>query len=94
MPQGRVGARTMMHMGLRQRFLDGKASINLGVLDPFDLWNSSFETRDPTHVQIGRSEFSMRRAMIAFSYAFGDQPDSERNRRQGEEETVAEPGIR
>lgn len=93
-PQGHVGARTMMHMGLRQRFLDGKASLNLSVLDPFDLWNASFETRDPSHIQIGRSEYSMRRATISFSYAFGKPPESERNRQQGEEETIAEPVIR
>lgn len=93
-PQGRIGSRTMMHMGLRQRFLDGKASINLSVRDPFDLWSSNFETRDPSHIQIGRSDFSMRQASISFSYAFGDQPDSDRNRQQGEEEAIAEPVIR
>lgn len=93
-PQGRIGSRTMMHMGLRQRFLDGKGSINIGIVDPFDLWNSQFETRDPTHVQIGRSEFSMRRATIGISWAFGRQPDSERNRQNQEDDAGPEPGIR
>ncbi len=94
-PQGRIGARTMMHMGLRQRFFDGRGSINVSVMDPFDLWSSNFETRDPSHVQIGRSDFSMRRATIGISWAFGRQPDSERTRRGAEEEeSVPEPGIR
>ncbi|HEU5208443.1 MAG TPA: TonB-dependent receptor [Longimicrobiales bacterium] len=93
-PQGRIGARTMMHMGLRQRFFDGKGSINVSVMDPFDLWNSEFVTRDPTHVQIGRSEFSMRRATIGISWAFGRQPESERNRQMEEEDVAPEPVIR
>lgn len=93
-PQGRIGARTMMHMGLRQRFMDGKGSIHVSVMDPFDLWTSSFETRDPSHEQIGRSDFSMRRATISLSWAFGRQLDSERNRRNEEEEAVPDPGIR
>ena len=93
-PQGRIGSRTMMHVGLRQRFLDGKGSINISVMDPFNLWSSEFETRDPTHVQIGRSEFSMRRATIGISWAFGRQPDSDRNRQMQEDEDVPEQILR
>lgn len=93
-PQGRIGSRTMMHVGLRQRFLDGKGSINISVMDPFNLWSSEFETRDPTHVQIGRSEFSMRRATIGISWAFGRQPDSDRNRQMQEEEDIPEQILR
>lgn len=93
-PQGRIGARTMMHVGLRQRFFDGKGSLNIGVVDPFDMWSSEFETRDPTHIQIGRSDRSMRRATIGLSWAFGKQPDSERNRQMQEEDVAPEPGIR
>lgn len=77
--QGRVGSRLMTHVGIRQRLLDGRASVRVALVDPLDLYEQSFETRDPTHLQVGRSDRSVRSARISFSYAFG--PDGDRLRR-------------
>jgi Outer membrane protein beta-barrel family len=70
-PQGRRSERFMTHLGFRQRLMDGRASINLTVSDPFDLYDSTFQSRDLTYQQIGRSEEQMRAATISFSWSFG-----------------------
>ena len=92
LPQGRISSRMMTHFGVRQQLLDDRASIRVSIVDPFDLFSSTFETRDPTHVQIGRSDFSMRSVRVSVSWAFG----SERDRRDPTEEPEEpmEDGIR
>jgi hypothetical protein len=83
-PQGRRSARFMTHLGARQRLLDGRASINITVTDPFDLYNSTFETQDLSYLQIGRSEQRMRAATVSFSYSFGGlRNDDDRNDDRG-----------
>ena len=82
-PQGRISSSLMTHVGIRQQFLRDRATLNLMVTDPFDLYRSSFTTRDPSHVQIGRSRWSARSATLSVSYSFGRPP---RDRRNGEEE--------
>ncbi|MGH7483353.1 MAG: TonB-dependent receptor domain-containing protein [Longimicrobiales bacterium] len=89
-PQGRISSRVMTHLGIRQSFLDDRASVNIAVMDPFDLFDSTFETRDPTHTQIGRSDFSMRSAYISFSYSFGRPPE---DARQGGDQEMADEGV-
>jgi hypothetical protein len=89
-PQGRVSSSLMTHVGIRQTFLKDRATLNLMVTDPFNLYRSSFETRDPTHIQIGRSRFSARAAVLSFSYSFGSPP---RDRRNGDEEEQAEEQV-
>lgn len=91
-PQGRISSSLMTHFGLRQTLWRGRATLNLMVTDPFDLYRSSFTTRDPSHVQIGRSRWSARAATLSFSYSFG-RPPSDRGR-PGEEEEEAEQTIR
>lgn len=90
-PQGRVSSRIMTHVGLRQRFWDDRASLNLAITDPFDWFDTSFETRDPTHVQVGSSDYSMRSVRLSFSYSFGRPPE---DARRPAEEMEPEPEIR
>ncbi|HEX2206778.1 MAG TPA: TonB-dependent receptor [Longimicrobium sp.] len=89
-PQGRISSSLMTHVGIRQSFLKDRATVNLMVTDPFNLYRSSFETRDPTHIQIGRSRWSARSAVLSFSYSFGSPP---RDRRNGEEEEQPEEQV-
>ncbi len=93
-PQGRISSRLMTHVGLRQQFMQDKASLNLMVTDPFDLSRSSFETSDRTHIQTGRSSWRARSAVLSFSYAFGRPPRDARSRGGEEQETDEAPGIR
>jgi hypothetical protein len=80
--QGRVSSSFSLNFGLRKQLWNRKATLNLMTTDPFDLYRSSFETRDPTHVQIGRSRFSQRRAVLTFSYNFGG-PKSQGQQNRG-----------
>jgi hypothetical protein len=91
-PQGRISSSLMTHVGLRQTFLKDRATVNLMVTDPFNLYRSSFETHDPTHIQIGRSRFSARSAVLSFSYSFGSPPKERRS--NDDEEQQDEQVIR
>ena len=88
--QGRVSSSLMTHVGLRQQLGD-RGTLNLMVTDPFDLYRSSFESRDPTFVQIGRSRFRARAAIVSFSYSFG-RPPRIREREREEQPDEQQPG--
>jgi hypothetical protein len=91
--QGRVSSSLMTHVGLRQQ-LGERGTLNLMVTDPFDLFRQSFESRDPTFVQIGRSRFSARAAVLSFSYSFGRPPrvrERERDEQPEEQDEIPAP---
>jgi hypothetical protein len=92
--QGHISSSFMMNFGLRQQLLGKKATLNLMTTDPFDLYRSSFETSDPTHVQIGRSRFSRRRAVLTLSYSFGRLPKGQSQSNPQREQEPPAPGIR
>jgi hypothetical protein len=92
-PQGRISSSLMTHVGIRQQLLNDRVTINLMVTDPFDLYRSSFTTRDPSHIQIGRSRWSARAAVLSASYSFG-RPPRGRDGRSGEDEQPEESVIR
>lgn len=77
-PQGRISTTVMSTLGLRQQLWNNKASINLMMMDPFDVYRYSFETRDRTHVQTATTRPSFRRATLSFTYNFGKPPQSQR----------------
>lgn len=90
--QGRMSSTVMSHVGLRQQLFDERASLQLSVMDPFDVWRQDFTTRDPTFLQIGRSRWSARTATISFSWAFGRPPRQQRGRQTQPEEGDEVPG--
>jgi hypothetical protein len=69
--QGRISSRIQSDLSLRQQLLGGKASLSLTIRDPFELSGSTFENRDPTFLQIGRSDVTRRSVAMSFSYNFG-----------------------
>lgn len=73
MPQGRSDGRFSTDFGFRYRLFDRRASLRMSFEDPLGLQESSFETRDPTHVQIGRSTETTRSIRLSLSYTFGGQ---------------------
>jgi hypothetical protein len=94
MPQGRMGSMVMSSIGARQQLLGEKAWVNLSVMDPFDLWRYSFETRDRTHVQTSRSSWGMRSATLSFTYSFGRPPQqARRSQTEAVPQGQPEPGI-
>jgi ferric enterobactin receptor len=84
-PQGRISPMVFSTAGARLRLWDGRGSINVSVVDPFELQRFTFTTRDGTHVQTGSSTFSARRATMGVSYSFGRPPESNRRTRATEE---------
>lgn len=76
--QGRSPARAMTHVAMRKQLFDGRASLNVRIQDPFDLYSTTFVTRDPTNVQTGGSDRSMRELSLSMSYNF-----SSMDRRRG-----------
>lgn len=95
-PQGRISPMVFSTLGVRQQLWGRRGSLNLSVFDPFELQRFTFTTRDRTHVQIGSSTFSARRATLGLSYNFGRPPQSNRRRstrEEGEQESQI-PRIR
>lgn len=84
-PQGRISSMVFSTLGVRQQLWDGRGSVSLSVVDPFQLQRFTFTTRDGTHVQTGSSTFSARRATVGISYSFGRPPQSSRRRSTPEE---------
>ncbi|CAN5626811.1 TonB-dependent receptor [soil metagenome] len=70
-PQGFVSSSIMTQFGVRARVLDRRASLNLSVRDPFNLYDRTFESRDPSHVELRSSGRDSRAAVISVSYTLG-----------------------
>jgi outer membrane receptor protein involved in Fe transport len=83
MAQGRVGSRVDSSIGLRQRLLEGRLSVSLTAQDPFDISRSTFESRDPTFVQLGRSQVTRRSVRLSAAYNFGAMGADGRGSRGG-----------
>jgi hypothetical protein len=71
LPQGRISPMVFSTLSVRQQLWGRRGTITLSVVDPFELQRFTFTTRDRTHVQIGSSTFSARRATLGISYSFG-----------------------
>lgn len=95
MPQGKISSSVFSNIGLRQQLMNKKASLNVAVLDPFDVFKFKFETKDATHVQKSENNISIRSLRIAFSYNFGKPPTPTVRRQPDEQQQPAEqPQIR
>lgn len=93
LPQGRRSAFVMSSVGARLQLFGRKATLNLRVEDPFELARYDFRTRDRTHVQIARNDWSNRSASLSVSYSFGRRPRSVRRPGSEEVQPPPEPGM-
>ena len=80
--QGRSPARAMTHLAVRKQIMGGRGSLNVRIQDPFDLYSTTFVTRDPTNVRRGGSDRSMRELSLSMSYTFSSM---DRGRSGGDE---------
>ena len=71
LPQGRTSATVMTRVGLRQRVLSGRGSVNLNVTDPFEQYRPRTVTSDVNFSEQGRDRASIRAVTLSFSYNFG-----------------------
>jgi hypothetical protein len=70
LPYGRASSTLMTRLGLRYRFIDGRASLRVNVTDPFDIYDSTVERNTRSYIETGRERVSMRRVMLSLSYSF------------------------
>jgi outer membrane receptor protein involved in Fe transport len=83
---GRMSGFKMTSIGLRQQFMDQRASLNLRVNDPFNISRFEFSSTRPDFFQEGFRDPNMRRVDVTFTYTFGQV--SQRQRRQRAQEDV------
>ncbi|MDP9348317.1 MAG: outer membrane beta-barrel family protein, partial [Gemmatimonadota bacterium] len=83
--QGRVSARTMTNLALRQKLMGEKASVSLRVMDPFNTMGFGAEINDPLFHQETQRRFGARGVFLTFSYNFGQQPRTRQQRPQQQE---------
>ncbi len=80
MAQGSASDTIMTNLGIRQRLLDNRASINLSFTDPLGLYRTSTRTSDPSYIESNSDRASARRGTISFSYSFGSRGNAGRGR--------------
>jgi hypothetical protein len=91
-PQGRISSMLYSSVGARKQIAGTKASINLSIVDPFDLYHVTFTTHDQTHQQTSKSRYSLRRAMLSITYNFGRPPQSNRKSSQPDAQPQPDSG--
>ena len=79
--QGRIGARLFFDLGLRQRLLNGRASLALRARDPFGWAQFGFRQDDDRVFQTFNRSFGRQQVAVTFTYAFG-QTDERRDRQR------------
>jgi hypothetical protein len=84
-PYGRTLAMKEVNLALTQRVFGNRGTINLNIVDPFNLSQSTITNQNANYVQTSRTNNRVRRATLAFSYNFGQAPQS--NRRVVTDET-------
>ena len=96
MPQGKISSSVFSNIGLRHQFMNNKASLNLAVVDPFDLFRFRFETTDATHIQKSNNKVTIRSLRLAVTYNFGKPPQPTVRRDDGQQQPsdAATPAIR
>jgi outer membrane receptor protein involved in Fe transport len=91
--QGRVEGRLLSTLGLFQQVRGGRGTVNVQLVDPFDLLRYKFETHDESHAQTGRSNYKERLLSVSFTYNLGRSPQQQ-IRRATEDQPTALPAIR
>ena len=89
--QGRFSSTMWSEVGVRKSFLNDRASVNLRVTDPLGVFETRFESRDPSFSGTGRntSSWGSRSASVSFTWRFGTTP----RRRSTPNEAGAAPGV-
>jgi hypothetical protein len=78
MPRGRTLAMKEVNLAITQRIYGDRGTINLNIVDPFNLSRSTITSQNANYQQTGRTNNRVRRATLSFSYNFGQAPESNR----------------
>jgi iron complex outermembrane receptor protein len=74
--QGRYSSTLWSELGIRKSLLNEKASVNVRLTDPFNIFHTTFESRDPSFAGTSRStsSWAARTASVSFTWRFGNTP--------------------
>lgn len=75
-PQGRFSSTPATELGIRKELFNRKGSLSLRIVDPFDIYRSTFTSNDPTFAGSTRSSSSWvgRSVSASFTLRFGGKP--------------------
>ena len=72
--RGEFSAQQMANFSVRQKIMEGKATVSLRVQDPFNTMGMKITTGDDNITQLTQRKFGVRAAFLTFQYNFGQQP--------------------
>jgi hypothetical protein len=72
--RGEFSAQQMANFSVRQKIMEGKATVSLRVQDPFNTMGMKIRTGDDNIMQVTQRKFGVRAAFLTFQYTFGQTP--------------------
>jgi hypothetical protein len=62
------------NFSVRQKIVEGQATVSLRVQDPFNTMGMRIKTGDDNITQVTQRKFGVRAAFLTFQYNFGQTP--------------------
>ena len=84
--RGEFSAQQMADFSVRQKIMEGKATVSLRVQDPFNTMGMKITTGDDNITQLTQRKFGVRAAFLTFQYNFGQQPRSRQPQQQPQDQ--------
>ncbi|HEY0155428.1 MAG TPA: TonB-dependent receptor [Longimicrobium sp.] len=83
--QGRYSSTPWTELGIRKELFNRKASMNIRLADPFDIYRTRFTSRDPSFAGTSqsRSSWGGRSASLSLTYRFGKPPERKSTQTDG-----------
>jgi ferric enterobactin receptor len=72
--RGEFAAQQGANFSVRQKIMEGKATVSLRVQDPFNTAGMKIRTGDDNITQVTQRKFGVRAAFLTFQYNFGQVP--------------------
>ena len=89
--RGKFSAQQMANFSVRQKIMQGKATVSLRVQDPFNKMGMRIKTGDDNITQITSRKFGVRAAFLTFQYNFGQTPRIRQPQQQPQDQPA--PGF-
>lgn len=89
--RGEFSAQQMANFSIRQKIMEGKATVSLRVQDPFNTMGMKIKTGDDNIMQVTQRKFGVRAAFLTFQYNFGQTPKIRQQPQQPQDQPA--PGF-
>ena len=89
--RGEFSAQQMANFSVRQKIMEGKATVSLRVQDPFNTMGMKIRTGDDNITQVTQRKFGVRAAFLTFQYNFGQAPKIRQQPQQPQDQPA--PGF-